>query len=83
MMKKNEITGTLENWYVEQVTDEEFVINGHVYGDIHRRFEPGAFIHTSGIKNREVKEGDVVETRNSRYKLGRPMNETLRRGLRS
>ena len=66
----DEITGTLNDWFVDQCTKKEFVICGRIEGDVHERFEDGTFIHTSGIKNRAVKEGDVVETRNNRYLLG-------------
>ena len=66
------LTGTLENWYVEQVTKKEFIIWGNVFNDVARRFRNGEYIHTSGIKNRSVKGGDIVNTRNSTYKLGKP-----------
>ena len=66
-----EVTGILEDWRRVQVSKKEFVIWGHVYEDIHGRFRNGAFIHTSGIKNRAVKEGDIVQTRNSTYLLGK------------
>ena len=66
-----EITGTLENWYIKQVTNEEFIIWGEIYNDVHKRFDDGTFVHTSGIKNRKVKDGDIVNTRNSIYKLGK------------
>ncbi|QDP53353.1 MAG: hypothetical protein Unbinned6805contig1000_15 [Prokaryotic dsDNA virus sp.] len=69
-MKHTKVTGTLNNWRVQVVTEEEFIIWGEVYGDVHQRFSDGALIHTSGIKNRIVKEGDVVHTRNSKYLLG-------------
>jgi len=71
-MKRIKITGRLENWAREQVTRKEFIIWGDVYDDIHERWRDGQWIHTSGIKNRKCKEGDVVTTRNSAYLLGRP-----------
>ena len=68
-----EITGTLENWFREQVTKREFIIHGDCFGDMRGRFPDGMDIHTSGIKNRALKEGDVVTTRNSTYKLGKQL----------
>lgn len=67
----DELTGTLNNWSLQKVTDEEFVIWGEVTGDIHNRFPDGTMIHTSGIRSRVIKEGDIVTTRNSTYLLGR------------
>ena len=64
------ITATLENWYPVQCTSKEMVIYGACYGDIHGRFPDGELIHTSGVKNRPLNDGDVVKTRNSTYKLG-------------
>ena len=67
-----EITGKLENWYMEQVTRKEFIIWGHLSGDSKGRWPDGRWIHTSGVKNRRIKEGDIVRTRNSTYLLGKP-----------
>lgn len=67
-----EITGRLENWS----WDLKFpIIWGFLYDDIHKRWRDGQMIHTSSIdkkKFRDVKEGDIVETMNSRYLLGKP-----------
>ena len=65
------ITGTLEDWWVDQCTKKEFIIYGNLFGDHKGRFQDGTNIHTSGIKNRKCEEGDVVSTRNSRYLLGK------------
>jgi len=64
------VTGRLESWRIQQVTKKEFIIWGEVYEDVHQRFHDGQLIHTSGIKNKKVKEGDTVATRNSTYLLG-------------
>lgn len=65
----------LENWSVENVTEEEFMIWGYVYGDTKGRFYDGQYIHTSGIKYGEaLDKGSVVNTRNSTYTLGTPFN---------
>jgi len=65
------ITGRIENWSRDQCTKKEFVIVGALYEDRYGRWIDGTFIHTSGILNRACKEGDVVETRNSKYLLGK------------
>ncbi|MGL1886294.1 MAG: hypothetical protein OCD76_07245 [Reichenbachiella sp.] len=71
----SKVTGRLEDWYRSQPAsyEDEFMIWGDCYDDIHKRFPDGMVIHTSGIKNREVKEGDVVKTRNSTYLLGKEL----------
>lgn len=68
------ITATLRNWYPVQCTSKEMVIYGACYGDIHERFPDGEIIHTSGVKNRPLKEGDVIQTKNSKYLLGKKAN---------
>ena len=71
---KNEVTGRLENWY-----RWGSMIVGDVYGDVRERFEDGQSIHTSSIKGDRdnLKEGDVVQTRNSRYLLGKHGNADM------
>ena len=72
MNSEQVITGRLERWAVQHSPSrDEFIIWGNVYDDIHSRFRDGTWIHTSGIKARDVKEGDVVTTRNSTYLLGK------------
>lgn len=71
MTSEQEITGTLENWHKDLHYP---VIWGNVYDDTRERFYDGAHIHTSaipGIKGMDLKEGDVVKTLNSTYKLGK------------
>ncbi len=69
------LTGRLEGWSIQQVTKKEFIVWGSVFDDVHKRFFDGQRIHTSGIKSRPLKEGDVVETRNSTYLLGKQREE--------
>ena len=66
-----EITGRLEHWSRHQTTNKEFIIYGHLYDDVHKRWENGYYIHTSGILNRKLAEGDIVNTKNSTYLLGK------------
>ena len=68
-----EITGRLENWHRQQIDEEYFIIWGNLYEDSHGRWPEGTNIHTSAIEERDVKEGDIVQTRNSIYKLGKPL----------
>lgn len=70
-------TAKLNNWHCQQITKKEFIIWGLVEGDLLKRFPDGDIIHTSGIKNRKVSEGDIVATRNSKYLLGKK-HDTLR-----
>lgn len=67
----SDITATLENWYPVQCTSKEMIIYGACYGDALGRFPDGEIIHTSGVKNRKLSEGDIVNTRNNKYKLGK------------
>jgi len=67
----SEYTAKLNNWHCQQITKKEFIIWGVVDGDKLNRFPDGALIHTSGIKNKAVKEGDIVATRNNKYLLGK------------
>ena len=69
----SEVTGRLEDWHRGINTGKEFILWGRCYDDVEGRFPDGIGIHTSGIKNRSVREGDIVETRNSTYKLGKEL----------
>ncbi len=70
---KEEITGTLEHWRVVTHGDESRIW-GAVYGDIRDRFKDGTSITTSSVdtKSQSLKEGAIVKTRYSVYKLGEP-----------
>lgn len=52
------------------------VIRGHIYGNVtwHPTMPDGSFVRTSVIatEQSEYKEGDVIPTRNTIYKLGKP-----------
>ena len=72
-MKRTKITGRLEEWFIGREIGDEFLVWGHCYDDVHERFFDGQLIHTSGIRIRPLKEGDVVETRNSTYLLGKQL----------
>ena len=76
-----EITGIIEAWRMDQVTKEEFIIWGFIYNDVHGRWGNDTYFHTSGIKNRKCKQGDVVDTRNSRYELGASLADYKKGGL--
>lgn len=67
------ITGILEGWRIDSVFT---IVWGFIYGDTKKRFRDGTWIHTSdvkGIRSMNLKEGDIIETRNSFYKLGKPL----------
>ncbi len=71
------VTGTLEGWYYDAVHN---VVWGSIDYDIKGRFYDGAHIHTSDIpKFRQdrvctAKQGDLIYTRNSIYRLGKPLS---------
>ena len=67
----DEVTGRLEDWRIQQVTKKECIVWGDCYDDIRDRFRDGELIHTSGVKNCKMKEGDIITTRNSTYLLGK------------
>lgn len=76
------ITGRLENWTKgNSTTDGTFLIWGDLYDDVNERWASGSRIHTSNIKEREVKEGDIVETLNSAYLLGKPREVVPSKGV--
>ena len=58
----------LENWYVLGN-----VIVGDIYEDEKGRFPDGLNVHTSTVQNMrdDFKQGDVINTRNSTYELGK------------
>jgi len=66
------VTGRLEGWVWD---DRHLVIWGFIFGDTRKRFSDGTWIHTSLIekKFKDATEGDVVETLNSKYLLGKPL----------
>lgn len=71
---KSVVIGTLDGWATQQVSKKEVVFWGYLDHDALGRFRPGAYIHTSGVRLKGTpKEGDVIETRNNRYKLGKPL----------
>jgi hypothetical protein len=71
-MTEEDITATLDNWYLDPMFT---LLWGFIRGDVRKRFSEGQHIHTSLLKitrseAENLKEGDIVETQNSRYKLG-------------
>lgn len=75
--KLSDVTGFLKDWNIQQVSKKEFIVWGNVFDDVMERFPDGMRIHTSGIKNRPLKEGDIVTTRNSKYLLGKPLKSCI------
>lgn len=72
-MKENR--GRMENWVIRGRwdVDRDLVVFGNIHSDTTRRFADGDGMHTSTLvsPHKEYKEGDVVETRNSSYTLGK------------
>jgi hypothetical protein len=63
------VTGRLENWIYDPRLR---VFWGNIYGDVHKRFTDGIWIHTSHCPFPEAQEDDLVNTLNSVYRLGKP-----------
>lgn len=68
------VTARLENWVQSPIGPKGFIIYGEIHDDVQNRWDNGTEIHTSRIKPREIKEGDIVETMNSTYLLGKVRN---------
>lgn len=65
-------TGKLENWIL--LEDQGLlVVFGSIYGDQKKRFANGVHMYTSPVYTpaSEIKEGNVIQTLNSRYLLGK------------
>lgn len=68
-----EITGRLEGWRLDLVHN---ILWGNLYDDVRNRWIEGQRIHTSDLESKDpssFKEGDIVDTRNSSYLLGKAM----------
>ncbi len=63
----NEVTGRLDSWY-----PFGYGIAGAIHGDKDKRFVDGTTIRTSTVQGdmTNLKEGDVIQTINSKYLLG-------------
>ena len=71
----NEITGTIENWRTfKTFTEARPRIRGDIYNDQKGRYEDGKNIITSPVVGdlSTKKQGDIVDTENSTYYLGKP-----------
>lgn len=67
---EQDITGRLEDWFYDGV-----MVWGNLYEDTKQRWYDGVHIHTSAVLTDRmyIKEGEVIQTRNSRYLLGKPL----------
>ena len=66
------MTGKLENWVL--VEDQGvLIVFGSIYGDQKTRFANGVHMFTSNVLTSvsKIKEGNVIQTLNSRYLLGK------------
>lgn len=69
----SDVTGRIENW---TLYEQERVVIGNLYDDIHGRWGEGQVITTSrllpmSMQANTIKEGAVVSTQNSHYLLGK------------
>lgn len=69
-MKDKPLAGTLNRWHKVSLGQGVSFVWGFLDRDSLERFKDGTYIHTSLTPDRPMKEGDVIETLNSRYTLG-------------
>ena len=69
-MKKHEYDAILEDWGPLRSGDST-VLRGEVRGDDKGRFKDGDFIRTSAVLDGWLHEGNIIQTRNTRYLLGK------------
>ena len=67
-----EYNGVLHRWRYDP---SYHVVWGMIEGDTKGRFDDWTWIHTSWLRHKKeevaaFKEGDIISTRNSKYKLG-------------
>lgn len=75
-MSNENVTARLEGWWFDGV-----VMYGSIYGDTRGRWNDGHPIHTSYVtSDGPYAEGEVIQTKNSRYLLGKPLGTFVRRG---
>lgn len=67
---KQEFDAVLENWSPLRVGIST-VVRGDIKGDDKNRFKDGEFIRTSAVLDGWLHEGNIIQTRNTRYLLGK------------
>lgn len=67
---KQEFDAVLENWSPLRVGIST-VVRGEIKGDDKNRFKDGEFIRTSAVLDGWLHEGNIIQTRNTRYLLGK------------
>ena len=67
---KQQFDAVIEDWSPLRVGGST-VIRGAIKGDEKSRFEDGEFIRTSAVLDGWFQEGNIINTRNSRYLLGK------------
>jgi hypothetical protein len=67
---KQEFDAVLENWSPLRVGIST-VVRGEIKGDDKNRFKDGDFIRTSAVLDGWLHEGNIIQTRNTRYLLGK------------
>lgn len=75
-----EVTGRLENWFWDE---KHNIVWGDLYEDTRGRWREGQHIHTSWVQSHiegQAREGDVIETLNSTYLLGKEFIKELTMG---
>lgn len=88
-MENKEVIGRLENWFIAFWGDgtKDLVVWGDIYDDKRKRFKDGLHIHTSYLieinesNMKDVKEGDVIKTKNSYYLLGKKYERLNKKGI--
>lgn len=67
---KEQIEGRLENWY--RFNGQ---VCGNIFNDKKLRWPDGYPICTSTVTSKDLKEGDLIKTKNSIYLLGKKHND--------
>ena len=64
--------GIIEYWWVEPFGETSALFHGLIFSDRKGRFPDGYAMHTSEVRDfHDKRKGDIIVTRNSKYKLGR------------
>lgn len=66
----SEYTATLNDWTTQELSDKTMIVWGSIENDELDRWCNGTWIHTSETPIADLKEGDIVVTRNNKYLLG-------------
>lgn len=76
---KQQFDAILEDWSPMR-TGDYTILRGEIKGDEKARFRDGDYIRTSAVVEGELCEGNIIETRNTKYLLGKRAGVTFKDG---